>query len=165
MYTRLLLPNLLLIFLKLVSNPVATDMTLSTPTTLSSFTPTEWYRLRQRNNVLISLFVLSLLGAFGTWGLARTNGLLASISALISQDQPLFPGTSALLLKSYTGINFVDYQLSRVIVFVAPLLDFRHGEVSLFGMHGFGQLGAAWTLTMMESMRMGNRAKTISLQL
>jgi len=140
-------------------------MTLDTPTTLSSFMPAEWYRLSQRNNVLVLLFSLSLLGAFGTWGLARTNGLLESITALVSRDQPLFPGTDANLLKSYTNIRFVDYQLSSMAVFVAPLLNFKHGEVSLFGIQGFGQLGAAWTLMMMESMRMGNRARTVSLQL
>jgi hypothetical protein len=140
-------------------------MTLSTPTTLSSFSPAEWYLLSQRNNVLIVLFLLSLLGAFGTWGLAKSNGLLVAIDALVSQDQPEFPGTHALLLKSYTSINFIDYQLSSMVTFIAPLLDFSHGETSLFGLHGLGQLGAAWTLMMMESMRMGNRARTVSLQL
>jgi hypothetical protein len=135
------------------------SLSSGTPSTLlTGHTPVPWYRLRPRTIVLILLPILSFLGASGTWGLARSNGLLANIHGLFAKERPIFPETDALLLQTYTRIKVVDYQLSTLVVFFAPLLDLSHGDLTLFGFHGFGQLGAAWTLIMMESMRMGNRA-------
>jgi len=83
---------------------------------------------------------------------------LVSIHAVFAEESPTLPNTGTLLLQTYTGIKMVDYQLSTLVVFFSPLLDLSHGDLTLFGFYGFGQLGAAWTLMMMESMRMGNRA-------
>ncbi|TVY83266.1 Citreoviridin biosynthesis protein D [Lachnellula suecica] len=125
----------------------------------SVFIATRWYQLSPRNTVLVLLPLLSLLGLIGTWGLARTNGLLVSILELISGEEAKLPPTGDPLLKTYTHIKVVDYQLSILVTFFTPLLNLSHGELTLFGIHGFGQLGAAWTLIMMEGMRMGNRPR------
>ena len=82
---------------------------------------------------------------------------MAAIPALFAEDIPELPGTNAPLLLRYTGFKAVDYRLSTLVVFSAPVLDLSHGDLTLFGLHGFGQFGAAWTLMMMESMRVGNR--------
>lgn len=139
------------------------SLSSGTPSTLlTGHTPTRWYHFRPRTIVLILLPVLSFLGAYGTWGLARSNGILAAITALFAEELPKFPGTEDPLLLRYTGFKAIDYRLSNLVIFSAPVLDLSHADLTLFGFHGFGQFGAAWTLIMMESMRMGNRFRAVS---
>ncbi|TVY21819.1 Citreoviridin biosynthesis protein D [Lachnellula arida] len=139
------------------------SLSSGTPSTLlTGHTPARWYHFRARTIVLILLPVLSLWGAYGTWGLARSNGLLTAIPALFAEELPKFPGTEVPLLLRYTGFKAIDYRLSTLVVFSAPVLDLSHADLTLFGVHGFGQFGAAWTLMMMESMRMGNRFRAVS---
>jgi hypothetical protein len=85
------------------------------------------------------------------------------IGEILTQETVYFPGTNDLLVKSYTGIEFIDAQLVVLITFFAPFLDVKNVESTLFSLFGFGQFGAAWTLLMMESLRSGNEGKLVSL--
>lgn len=140
-------------------------MSLSSGTSsalLTGYTPVQWYHFCPQTIVLILLPVLSILGGLGTWGLASRNGLLAAFPVLFAQEVPNFPGADAPLLQSFTGVKRVDHQLSILVAFFAPCLDLSHGDLTLFAFQAFGQFGAAWTLMMMESMRLGNSGAAVS---
>jgi hypothetical protein len=125
--------------------------------------PASWYQLSLRTIVLILLPLLSATGFLGTWILAGSNGTVAMLEALAKQDAPLLPGSSDLLLRTYTGIAPIDRQLTVLVTFFAPVLDPKNGALTVFSIFGLGQFGGAWMLMMMESMRMGNKGKIVSL--
>jgi hypothetical protein len=102
-------------------------------------------------------------GFFGTWILSSSNGTVAMMEALAKQDAPLLPGSTDLLLKTYTGIAPIDKQLTVLVTFFAPVLDPKNGALILFSVFGLGQFGGAWTMMMMESLRIGNKGKAVSL--
>jgi hypothetical protein len=134
----------------------------SSPSYVTGYTPVAWYKFSLRTYVLVLLPLLSLLGAFGTMVLGGSNGTFESITALIASETSEFPGLDAFLLREYTGVKFVDQQLTVLVTFFAPVLDANHAALTLFTIAGFGQFGAVWTLMMMESMRMGNKGKAVS---
>jgi hypothetical protein len=63
----------------------------------------------------------------------------------------------------YTGLKALDRQLTVLVAFFAPVVDFKNPALNLFAIWGLGQFGAVWTLMVMESMRMGNKGKAVSL--
>lgn len=83
--------------------------------------------------------------------------------ALIASEKPRFPGTDDELLMQYTQIGWLDKQLTVLVTFFAPVVDMNQGALSMFSIFGTGQFGAAWTLMVMESLRMGNRRRVVSL--
>lgn len=95
--------------------------------------------------------------------LAGSNGTVATLEALAKQDTPFLPGSTDLLLRTYTGIAPIDRQLTVLVTFFAPVLNSKNGAVTLFSLFGLGQFGASWTLMMMESMRQGNKGRIVSL--
>lgn len=107
--------------------------------------------------------LLSALGAYGTWGLGLNNGTFAMIGNLMKEENSLLPGSEALLLKTFTGIEGVDKQLAVLGTFFAPIVDGKDASISLYALFGLGQFGAAWALLCMESMRLGNRWRLVSL--
>lgn len=107
--------------------------------------------------------MLSLLGACGTLGLGFKNGVFDIIRGLVEQDEALFPGSNQPLLKNYTGVKSLDTQLAALVTFFAPVVDLNDAPLALFSLFGLGQFGAAWTLLVMESMRLGNRKRVVSL--
>ncbi|KUJ12875.1 uncharacterized protein LY89DRAFT_687812 [Mollisia scopiformis] len=131
-----------------------------TPLTFRSFL----YSLSLRHLVLISLPILSLLGLYGTWALGFSNGLFSSIISLLEDPEASLPGTDELLLRSYTGLGWVDNQLAVLVTFFAPVLDAGTGREALllFSLYGLGQFGGVWTLMVMESLRVGNRGLAVS---
>jgi hypothetical protein len=129
---------------------------------ITGYAPVAWYKFSLRSYVLVLLPLLSLLGVFGTFILAGSNGTLNSMWEILANEVSEFPGLDALLMREYTGVKFVDRQLSLLVILMAPLLDTNNAALALFSIAGFGQLGAVWTLMMMESMRMGNKGKAVS---
>jgi hypothetical protein len=85
--------------------------------------------------------------------------------SLVEDPDAKFLGTDELLLKRYTGLRWMDYQLSILVTFFAPVCDAGFGREGLwlFSLFGLGQFGAAWTIMVMESLRVGNRGLVISL--
>jgi hypothetical protein len=95
--------------------------------------------------------------------LAGSNGTFDIVKAVLAQDEPKFPGTQDLLLLKYTGLKFLDRQLVVLVTFFAPVVDAESSALNLFSIWGFGQFGAVWTLMVMESMRLGNKGRAVSL--
>lgn len=126
-------------------------------------TPVAWYQFSLRSIALALLPLLSCIGAYGTMVLGSSNGTFPNITGLIAQDKPLFPGSTSPLLTTFIGIESIDHHLAVLVTFFAPTVDLNHGPLFLFTLFGFGQFGAAWTLLVMESMRMGNKGKAVSL--
>jgi len=146
-----------------VVSGVSKGSSTSASSSLTGYTPVSWYQFSLRTIILVLLPLLSLIGAFGSWSLAGRNGTFESLVALLAQENPLLPGSTALLLTKYTGYKRIDGQLATLVTFFSPLFDTNHAALNLFTIFGFGQFGAVWTLMMMESMRMGNKGKAVSL--
>jgi len=116
-----------------------------------------------RNLVLVVLPLLSVIGCYGTWVLGGSNGLFVGISNLVEQNDALFPGSTAPLWRRYTGVGPIDHLLQILVAFFSPVVDSRNGELVLFSIFGAGQFGGAWVLLMMESLRLGNKGRIVSL--
>ncbi|KAH7417676.1 hypothetical protein BKA64DRAFT_658555 [Cadophora sp. MPI-SDFR-AT-0126] len=125
-------------------------------------TPRPWYHISLRTIVLFLLPLFSLAGFYGTMILADANGTFAGITALIATKDPKFPGTNDELLMRYTNVGWLDKQLTILVIFFAPVADMNQGALSMSSIFGMGQFGAAWTLMVMESMRMGNTGRIVS---
>ncbi|KAI9055105.1 hypothetical protein LZ554_000070 [Drepanopeziza brunnea f. sp. 'monogermtubi'] len=115
-----------------------------------------------RTIVLLALPLLSLLGGYGTWALASSNGTFENIFALIASKDPKFPGTEDPLVDTYTTIPWLDRQLTILVTFFAPVVYRETGALTLLSRYGTGQFGGAWTLIVMEGMRVGNRWRAVS---
>ena len=74
-----------------------------------------------------------------------------------------FHGERYPLKSTFTGIRGIDDQLKVLVIFFLPVVDGSAPSTSLQSLHFGGQLVAAYTLCMIESLRMGNRGKIISL--
>jgi hypothetical protein len=130
---------------------------------ITNSNPVLWYGFTLRTIVLTLLPLLSVIGGFKTWVLGSNNGTFKGITDLLMQNAPLLPGSESDIVRTYTGIAFVDFQLQILVTFFAPVVDSNNTDLKLFSIFGFGQFGAAWTLLMMESLRFGNKSKIISL--
>ena len=95
--------------------------------------------------------------------LASRNGTFETLLSALAENDPKFPGTEDLLVLKYTGFRAIDKQLAILVSFFAPVVDMRNQSLNLFSIWGLGQFGAVWTLMVMESLRMGNRRKAVSL--
>jgi hypothetical protein len=127
------------------------------------YTPSSWYHFHLRTIVLWALPLLSLCGGYFTWMLACQNGTLESLTLLLDQEKPTFPGTMDLLVMRYIGWERVDKRLAMLVAAWAPVVSGQSLELSLWAIMGMGQFGAFWTLLMMEGLRMGNRRRVASL--
>jgi hypothetical protein len=95
--------------------------------------------------------------------LGARNGTFDTLVALLEQADPKFPRTEDPVLMRYTGFKALDRQLVVLVAFFAPVVDVNNPALNLFAIWGLGQFGAIWTLMVMESMRMGNKGKAVSL--
>ncbi|KAL8670248.1 MAG: hypothetical protein Q9168_005200 [Polycauliona sp. 1 TL-2023] len=68
----------------------------------------------------------------------------------------------APLRKVYTGIGPLDYQLTVLSLFFYNLVDGSHPQACLQAYHFASQFASGWMILMMESLREGNRGRTIS---
>lgn len=136
---------------------------ITAPTFIPGFTPVPWYHFSLRTVVLIALPLFSLLGLYGTLILADANGTFEAVVALMKSEYPKFPGTDDELIMRYTSIGWLDKQLTVLVTFFSPVADMNGSALSMFAIFGTGQFGAAWTLMVMESFRMGNRRRVVSL--
>lgn len=137
---------------------------MSPPTvTKRTNVPVSGHTTRLYTLALILLPLLSVAGAYGTLILGGSNGTFDELRGLLTQKIPLLPGSDAALLKHYTGIKAIDRQLLILVTFFAPVVGHGNNDLRLFSIQGAGQFGAAWTLLTMESLRLGNKGKLVSL--
>jgi hypothetical protein len=107
------------------------------------------------------LLFLSLCGFWTLWVFPYQNGLLGILGR---ENDPgaLIPGpTPAPMKQRYTGIGVVDRELTTLVSFFYTAIDGNRADVSLSFLYLGGQVLAAWSLIMVEGLRIGNQKKFI----
>lgn len=82
---------------------------------------------------------------------------------ILHSSHPLWPGTAAPLKKTFTRIPFIDQMLYNLNPFFAHAIDGSNPSLSVYFLFFIGQYGAAIGLSWLESHRVGNRGRVISL--
>lgn len=108
-------------------------------------------------NMRTVLYVLGLLGTFGTWGRAAADGTLVHLFyALHGADEYILPGAKAALRKSFTGVYWpVDYLLDVLVIFFWEAVDGSHPATSAIGIYFLGQLFPILMAFYMDNFRAG----------
>lgn len=115
------------------------------------------------NSAQLTLLFLSVMGFYGTWYLTLNNGTTDKLAHIRDVGPRKLPGTEAPLKLSYTGIEFVDHQLTVLALFFWETVDGSMPHASLYVFHFGGQIAGAYGLVMVESMRAGTRWRLVSL--
>ena len=110
-----------------------------------------------------SLVLLSAVGFYFTWTLLMNNGTADQMKRVRGVGPQLLPGTQEPIKTTYTGIEWIDYQLGVLTLFFWEMIDGSRPNASLFSFYFGGQLAAGWCLFLMEGLRNGNRWRIISL--
>ncbi len=114
----------------------------------------------------LTLCILPLLGIVGfylLYGLGFAGGLFQTITEVINDPDPIFPGTKTPLLVRYTGIGVIDQILKHLVPFFAPIVDYRSVPMTMFWITMIGQIGAGFALFFLEAARRGNQWRPVSL--
>jgi hypothetical protein len=109
------------------------------------------------------LSTLFVAGFYTTWGLALQNGLLDTMEEISSAKSPVLPGTKAALNTKITGIKPVDNQLTILGLFAWQFVSGEAPALSIFTLGFGGQLVALLGIQLLESFRVGNAWKAVSL--
>lgn len=112
----------------------------------------------------ILLPALVAAGFITTMIFSFNNGTFPAITAIIDDaNQTTIPGSDdVVLIRHWTGISAVDKQLTVLLLFFWPLLSGLNPAASLHALHFSGQLGAYWTLILLEAKREGNKRRLIA---
>lgn len=108
--------------------------------------------------------LLSALAFYFTWYLYLNNGTVDHTIRISGIGPQILPGTTAPLRTFYTGIEWIDYQLTVLCLLFWELVDGSQPNASLLLFHLGGQTAALWGLLMMEKLRSGNKGRIITLQ-
>lgn len=108
-----------------------------------------------------ALPLLITAAVYGTHKLANENGLFALIDSAIAARQA--PDVDYALQTHWTGIEGIDNLFSLLLTFFLPAVNGKHPTVTLQGAYFFGQLISLYTLMVVESFRVGNAWKAVSL--
>lgn len=111
----------------------------------------------------IALFLISLLGFWGTWGQGSRNGFLKLIKERLTSDAKRLPSVEVPLKLVYTFIPPVDALIRRLNVFLWPAIDGAWPGLSLVAWEFSGQFSATWMIAGVEGLREGNRGKLLTL--
>lgn len=119
---------------------------------------------RLLNTTRLILASLSGTGFYLTWYLFMNNGSIDLMTKLRDHGPHILPYTDDAPLKTrYTGIAFVDYQLTVLTVFFYNIVDGSHPNACLQAYHFGGQFISGLSLLVLESLRSSNRSRIISL--
>jgi hypothetical protein len=91
------------------------------------------------------------------------DGVIPRMQDVLHSSNPLWPGTTAPLKKTFTRIPFIDQMLYNLNPFFAHVADGTDPALSVYFLFFIGQYGAAIGLSWLESYRVGNRGRVISL--
>lgn len=114
--------------------------------------------------IKIVQLLLSALGFYFTWYLYLHNGTYDHMVHVRDVGPRILPGTTAPLRTVYTGIGWIDYQLTVLCLFFWELVDGSQPNASLLCFHFAGQIVAGYGLLMIEKSRSGNKGRIITLQ-
>lgn len=109
----------------------------------------------------IVLVLLICFGYYSTWGLLHKNGTLKLMESMRDAGSYMLPGSNkGPLRRTYTGLASVDYQLAVLAIFFWEMVDGSRPGASLLCFHFAGQIGAAYMILQIESLR-PHKCKTI----
>lgn len=113
---------------------------------------------------LITPFLI-LLGGYSLHVFSESNGLFPQIASYRSKHVLPTPTTSTVesFPTAFTGLDPPDGLLGTLLVFFWPLVDGENPGASLVSFLFVGQAVAAWTATVLEGSRKGNKGRLISL--
>lgn len=118
------------------------------------------FSTRLTKGVLVSL---AITGYLATWNFSFKNGQFDKINTLIASPQPMLPESMIPMRTHWTGVKALDDGLVTFQAFFYPILSGQNPALSLVGFHFYGQGMATWLLMLVESFRVGNSWKPISL--
>lgn len=104
---------------------------------------------------------LAIVAFWSTLKLASDNETFALIEKTVSTRK--FPDSEIPLLWQWTGIESVDDIFRLMVNIIYPLYDGKNPKNTLQAVHFFGQLVSIYVLMMVESFRVGNAWKGVSL--
>lgn len=108
-------------------------------------------------STFFSVLLLISLCAFGVYSmhsLIHRNGYVAALQNLRDNGPHVLPGSDIPLLREYTGIGFIDYQLTVLQVVFANITDGSAPALSLFSFYFAGQLVPVLAVLITESHRL-----------
>jgi hypothetical protein len=101
----------------------------------------------------LTLLALCAFGFYSMHSLIYRNGYAAALERLRDHGPHLLPGTDVPLLREYTGIRPIDYQLTVLQCVFANITDGSAPALSLFSFYFAGQLVPALAVFLAESYR------------
>lgn len=100
------------------------------------------------------LCLLGVVGLLGTWGRTAADGSSELLTqALDSATPQMLPGTEAPLLRTYTGVQPIDYILTMLVLFWWEVADGSHPATSAISLYYLGQLVPAAIITYTNALR------------
>ena len=105
------------------------------------------------NTARYLLLVLSAFGFVCLYGFSAVNGFFEACRDL-NDSKTFYDGLS--YKNVFTRIKPLDELFSFLLTFFWPLCDGKHPALTLHSILFAGQFVAAWTVTMMEGVRVGN---------
>lgn len=111
----------------------------------------------------ITLPLLAVIGVLGTFKLAKDNGFIDLLNASLASARPTLPDSILPLRTRWTGIAAIDKQAATFVSFFWACLDGKTPALSLQAVHFMGQGTALWVLLLVESFRVGNAWRLVSL--
>ncbi|KKK13019.1 hypothetical protein ARAM_001878 [Aspergillus rambellii] len=116
-----------------------------------------------RNQLKATLYLLSALGTYHTWGRTVLDGSLSHLlTALHGPNLPyILPGTESPLRTRITGIVWpIDYLLDMLLVFFWEAVDGSHPATSAIGIYFLAQYLSVLTGIYVDSARRSQSGRT-----
>lgn len=113
--------------------------------------------------ILVLLFGLFMVSADATVGQLVRSGFVQHIRKLLQEEGARLPDSEDLVLKSLTGISFVDKFLASINILSSPFTDGRNPALQLAGFHYLGQSVALYLVLVVESHRTAHQQSPIRL--
>jgi len=106
---------------------------------------------------------LAIVGFLGTHKLAMDNGLYKMIAVNLKSSSPQLEGTNFSQRTQWTGFKAIDSHLSLMVSFFWPMLSGNIPNLTLMSTHFLGQGMSIWMLMLIETFRVGNTWRLVSL--
>lgn len=103
-----------------------------------------------------ALPALSAVGFYGSMYLSIENGLVKSMSDIVSGKSTALPNTRATIIRKWTGIKPIDDYLAFYLAFFVPTLGKSNPSTTLQNRFFMGQFAALWTLIQLQAQKSGN---------
>lgn len=97
------------------------------------------------------------------YGTIHRNGYLAAISDIHTNGPYVLPGSKDPLLRSYTGLTYLDNMCALAGLMWANVIDGSAPAVSLYAFYFGGQLTGAVVIMMLEAQRPSAKRTMIAL--